>query len=124
MKHFSLMLLGAVGAFFVLSPAQAADFRVIQWNITKACQIYDFGWGLRPIPPNYRVLTRGAAELRRRAQGERRLGTRGPLFDLAGNPPCCVNMLLGAGLPGLLLASGGLLAWWRRKRKTRRLTVV
>jgi hypothetical protein len=59
MKHFSLMLLGAVGAFFVLSPAQAADFRVIQWNITKACQIYDFGWGLRPIPPNYRVLTGG-----------------------------------------------------------------
>ena len=36
----------------------------------------------------------GAAELRRRAQGERRLGARGPLFDLAGNPPCCVNMLL------------------------------
>jgi hypothetical protein len=85
MKHFSLMLLGAVGAFFVLSPAQAADFRVIQWNITKACQIYDFGWGLRPIPPNYRVLTGGAAELRCRAQGERRLGARGPLFDLAGN---------------------------------------
>jgi len=57
MKHSSLLLLGAVGAFFVLSPAQAADFRVIKWNITKVCQIYDFGWGLRPIPANYRVLT-------------------------------------------------------------------
>ena len=50
MKRFSLMLLGAVGAFFVLSPAEAADFRVIQWNATKVCQIYDFSWGFRPIP--------------------------------------------------------------------------
>jgi hypothetical protein len=58
MKRFSLVLLGAVGAFFVLSPAQAADYRVIKWNITKACQIYDFSWGFRPIPGDYKVLTK------------------------------------------------------------------
>jgi hypothetical protein len=58
MKRFSFMLLGAMGAFFVLSPAQAADFRVIQWNASKICQIYDFGWGFRPIPPDYKVLTK------------------------------------------------------------------
>ena len=38
-------------------PAQAAAFRVIQWDITRVCQIYDFSFGGRPIPSNYRVLT-------------------------------------------------------------------
>ena len=59
MKHLNVMLLAAATAFLVISPAQAApDFRVIQWDITRVCQIYDFGLGGRPIPSNYRVLTK------------------------------------------------------------------
>ena len=59
MKHLNLMKLAAAAAFLVISPAQAApDFRVIQWDATKVCQIYDFGWGGKPIPSNYKVLTK------------------------------------------------------------------
>ena len=52
MKRFSLVLLGAVGAFLVLTPAQAADYRVIQWDATRICQIYDMTWQIKPITSN------------------------------------------------------------------------
>src|SRR5262249_61636883 len=61
MRHRSLILSAAVGliavGFFATGPAQAA-YRVIQWRASHICQIYNFGWGGRPIPPDYRVLTR------------------------------------------------------------------
>jgi hypothetical protein len=58
MKRFSLALLGAVGAFFVLTPAQAADYRVVQYNDTKICQIVDMASPFKPILTNYKVLTK------------------------------------------------------------------
>ncbi|MGC1467632.1 MAG: hypothetical protein WA792_18090 [Pseudolabrys sp.] len=58
MKRFGLVLMGATAAFMVSTAAQAApDYRVIQWDITRVCQIYDFGFGGRPIPSNYRIMT-------------------------------------------------------------------
>ena len=58
MKRFSLALLGAVGAFFVLTPAQAADYRVVQYNNTKICQVVDMAGPFKPISSDYTVLTK------------------------------------------------------------------
>lgn len=58
MKRFCLALLGAVGAFFVLAPAQAADYRVVQYNDTKICQVVDMAGPFKPISSNYKVLTK------------------------------------------------------------------
>ena len=58
MKRFSVALLGAVGAFFVLTPAQAADYRVIQWTDTNICQVVDMAGPFKPFRSNYAVLTK------------------------------------------------------------------
>ena len=47
--------LGDAAGLLAASPAEAA-FRVIKWDVTKICQIWDFSLG-RPLPHHYRVMT-------------------------------------------------------------------
>jgi hypothetical protein len=57
------------------SPAEAA-FRVIKWDVTKICQIWNFGVG-RPLPHHYRVMTRPLPSFGAAVRAKDRLWHRG-----------------------------------------------
>jgi len=58
MLRRSLILGAALGvALIATAPAQAA-WRVIKWNTTGICQVWDFGVDGSPFPYDFRVMSR------------------------------------------------------------------
>lgn len=56
-RSLLLAAAAAIAALVATAPANAS-WRVIKWNITGVCQIWDFGVDGRPIPFDYRVMSR------------------------------------------------------------------
>lgn len=67
----------SAAAMFAGSAEARPAYRVIQWDITRVCQIYDFGMGGKPIPSNYRVLTRPLPTFGAALQAKNALWRRG-----------------------------------------------
>jgi len=48
----------ALSALALTSPAQAAPFHLIKWSGNSLCQIWDDGVPTKPMPANYRAVSK------------------------------------------------------------------
>jgi hypothetical protein len=61
-RKFALAAAAAVTAVSLFAaPADAAPYRVIRWDATHVCQIWDFGLPTRPWPGDYTIVSKRKA---------------------------------------------------------------
>jgi len=58
MLRRSLILGAALGVGLIAAAPANAAWRVIKWNITGICQIWDFGIDGAPIPGDFHMMSR------------------------------------------------------------------
>lgn len=66
----------AATALIATTPAQAAPYKVVKWDLTRMCQIYDFGTG-KPMLSDYKVLTKPLSSFSAASSAEKHLWRKG-----------------------------------------------
>ena len=51
----------ALSALALTSPVQAAPFHLIKWSGNDLCQIWDDGFPTKPVPDNYKPVSKKVA---------------------------------------------------------------
>lgn len=76
----SLIVSAAIGftatALIASTSAQAAPYHVIKWDVTRMCQVYDFGTG-KPMLSDYKVLTKPLPSFSAASSAEKSLWRKG-----------------------------------------------
>ena len=75
-----LMLAAAAGllaASFAAAPADASPYRVIRWDVTGFCQVWDFGFGPTPWPGNFQIVSKRKATLEAALWAQEKLWHKG-----------------------------------------------
>jgi hypothetical protein len=75
-----LMLAAAAGllaASVVAAPADASPYRVIRWDVTGICQVWDFGFGPSPWPGDFRIVSKRKRTFEAALWAEHRLWHKG-----------------------------------------------